>query len=625
MQPLRTFATAFRPFDTDDVDPTIDATVPPASQPPTPVDLVRATTVEAGPRYDVKSVLGRGGMGEVRLCRDSRIGREVAIKIAHAAKRGAEDVRARFLREARVQGQLEHPAIVPVYDLEIFDDGSAYFAMKRVRGKTLAAILGDLRRGDEETLKRMPLRKLLGVLGSVCLAVDFAHQKGVVHRDIKPGNIMVGDFGEVYILDWGLAKLTGQEDEADTIDTGPVSAGTTQEEAETIAGSLLGTPGYMAPEQIDGSIGPLGPATDVYALGAVLFEIVALERYIQASDPIEATVLTLQGPEPRPSVRTGGRATEALDDICAQALARSPAARTPSARALHEAIDQHLAGEHDLERRRALATRHLEEARRAPDTLEGRSRALRELGGALGLDPQNVDAQRELFRLIQSPPRTTPDAVREQVHKDEERRIRELARLRKISGVTYLPFVPIVIALGVLDWTLFVLAFGCVGLTSAVNAWVERRNAGNRVLQVAGHATFLLAAFGLAFMAGPLILLPAVLVGYTAEIQMHPRAAHRTGTLLAGLGLLAALFLLDQLGVVGPFYSVVEGGLLIHENVVRFEGAAVTVLWVASLATLVTPSLFMARIRAELARAEERLHVQAWQLGEIVPPEAKRG
>src|SRR5581483_11045647 len=209
-------------------------------------------------RYSTLSGLGEGGMGEVWLLRDAVIGRDVAMKSIKSELRGDDLARARFLREARVQGQLEHPSIVPVYDLGIGPNGQPYFTMRRVRGRTLDELVRE---------RRLLLHTALTVMSRVCLAIEFAHAHGVFHRDIKPSNLMVGDWGEVYVLDWGVAKLSSKDDPeleskvslvADAIDA-------------TTAGALVGTPGYMPPEQADGK--PVDARSDVYALGATLFEL----------------------------------------------------------------------------------------------------------------------------------------------------------------------------------------------------------------------------------------------------------------------------------------------------------------------------------------------------------------
>ena len=198
--------------------PTLRSDPHPAAPHDTPQSRVHfdvATVDDAGHavRYRIGDTLGVGGMGEVRRCRDRRIGREVAMKVVRSDAAGLAWMRERFLREARIQGQLEHPCIVPVYDLGMGPDGATYFTMKRVRGATLEDVVDALRAGDPEAERKWSRRRLLSAFSTVCGAVDYAHSRGVVHRDLKPGNVMLGDFGEVYLLDWGLAKVTGEADE----------------------------------------------------------------------------------------------------------------------------------------------------------------------------------------------------------------------------------------------------------------------------------------------------------------------------------------------------------------------------------------------------------------------------
>jgi serine/threonine protein kinase len=645
---MTSFATRFRPFSSSDAvargdeeasTPTMDATH--AARSDTDRDASRPAVVDPsmtlsamsttdGARYDVKSVLGRGGMGEVRLCHDTRIGRDVAIKVAHASRDTTRDdgVQARFLRESRVQGQLEHPAIVPVYDLEVFDDGSAYFAMKRVKGMTLASILAALAHGDDDIAKRFPTRKLLAAFNSVCLAVDFAHQKGVVHRDIKPGNIMLGDFGEVYLLDWGLAKVVHMHDDPVVADA---VAPRLNDQGATIVGSVLGTPGYMAPEQIDASIGPISPAADVYALGAVLFEILALVRHVDAKDYVEATIATLQGVERRPSrcARTrpevAARIAPALDALCERALARNPAERVASARALHDAIDEHLSGEHDLERRRALSKAHLDAAaRHASDTDAGRAAALKELGSALALDPENADARRSLVRLLTTSPAQTPPEVQQRIRDDEDARVRAIAKLRAWSGFTFVPFIPFAFVFGVIDGVTIALSLIALCSTSLVSFLIVRMRKPSEALQWIAHALFLLAVLGFSRIGGPLVLVPGLALAYSAELQMHPHARQRLGVIVACCVTLAVAFLLEVSGLVAPVYTVVDGGFMMHARLIELNNGGLWWMLLAAIATIITPSYFVARARAQLARAEAKLHLQAWQLAQIVPQEVHK-
>ncbi|HEY2369615.1 MAG TPA: serine/threonine-protein kinase, partial [Polyangiaceae bacterium] len=295
-----------------------------------------------GERYETRRVLGAGGMGEVRLCADAWIGRDVAMKVAKAGQGSAAETRGRFLREARVQGQLEHPNIVPVYDLGLHR-GETFFTMKRIGGHTLEEIVRGLREGREEIRAKYNRRKLLSAASQVCLTIAYAHSRGVIHRDLKPANVMLGDFGEVYVLDWGVAKLAGNEHEQ--------------------AGAVIGTPGYMPPEQLAGEA--VGPRSDVYALGAILFELLALEP-LNAGASLNELVAATAKPADAPSARALSQAVPPeLDAIVLRAADLDPSKRYESARAMHEAIEAFLDGERDAERRRALASAHVKKARAA--------------------------------------------------------------------------------------------------------------------------------------------------------------------------------------------------------------------------------------------------------------------
>jgi serine/threonine protein kinase len=211
-----------------------------------------------GRRYSVLRVIGRGGMGTVYVARDETLGREVAFKVSNAPASGS-GLDERLRREARVLATLDHPGIAPVHDAGVLADGRLFYVMKLVRGVTLEQHARDL---ETESLK-------LSVFERVVDTVAFAHAHGIVHRDLKPSNVMVGRFGEVLVLDWGVAKVLGAP-EALPLTAGADTAGV-RETGDTRAGTLIGTPGFMAPEQAAGDVTLIGPATDVFALGALLF------------------------------------------------------------------------------------------------------------------------------------------------------------------------------------------------------------------------------------------------------------------------------------------------------------------------------------------------------------------
>ena len=230
--------------------------------------------VQAG-RYQILGEIARGGMGAVLRARDADLGRELALKVLLRPHRDDAEVRNRFVEEAQIGGQLQHPGIVPVYELGAFPDRRPFLAMKLVRGRTLAALLA------ERSSPAHDLPRFLAIFEQVCQTVAYAHSRRVIHRDLKPSNVMVGSFGEVQVMDWGLAKVLpegGVADERKRPDgvedvTEVRTLRTEGSGSESQAGSVLGTPAYMAPEQARGEIDHIDERADVFGLGAILCEI----------------------------------------------------------------------------------------------------------------------------------------------------------------------------------------------------------------------------------------------------------------------------------------------------------------------------------------------------------------
>jgi serine/threonine-protein kinase len=219
--------------------------------------------------YQLLDALGAGGMGEVYRGLDPGLGRDLAIKVMRPRFRGHPEAEARFVREARVTGALEHPGIVPVHNLGRLPDGRLYFTMKLVRGRTLEHLLA-----QSAAARAQHLPELLGVFEKVCQAVAYAHSKGVIHRDLKPANIMVGAFGEVQVMDWGLAGIGASEEAEAASEPGPCSVlSATPSPLATAHGAVLGTLSYMAPEQARGEVKQVDERADVFALGGILCAI----------------------------------------------------------------------------------------------------------------------------------------------------------------------------------------------------------------------------------------------------------------------------------------------------------------------------------------------------------------
>ena len=231
------------------------------------------SSAESRAHYSLLRLHARGGLGRVWLARDPVIGRAVALKELLPERADDPTLRSRFLAEAQITGQLEHPSIVPVYELAKHpEDGRPFYTMRMVRGRTLrAAVRAHHARREGCRGDVLELSGLLNAFVAVCNAIAYAHSRGVIHRDLKGQNIILGDFGEVIVLDWGLAKLVDRP-EGDW-PAAPVALESGANGAMTLQGQALGTPGYMAPEQVDGRRELVGRATDIYGLGAVLYEI----------------------------------------------------------------------------------------------------------------------------------------------------------------------------------------------------------------------------------------------------------------------------------------------------------------------------------------------------------------
>ena len=301
-------------------------------------------------RYEAQGELGRGGMGIVTKVVDRDLRRTLAMKVLRGDNTGAHDSRSaadsvslgRFLEEAQVTSQLDHPGIPPVHELGVDADGHVYFTMKLVKGAELRDVLTHVKEKTGEWTSTRALHSIL----RACEAVAYAHAKGVIHRDLKPSNIMVGRFGETYVMDWGLARVQGQSDpeRPKEVDVGASVSIVASDRAElkdqdtgsaisTMDGDVVGTPIYMAPEQASGHQIEIGPAVDVYAMGAILYQLLTNELpYIPPdTKPSPHTVLrwVMEGP-PRPVVELNSAVPPELIAICEKAMNRDPAERYPS-------------------------------------------------------------------------------------------------------------------------------------------------------------------------------------------------------------------------------------------------------------------------------------------------------
>ena len=550
------------------------------------------------PSYVLGALIGRGGMGEVVSARDPRIGREVALK--RMRDKPGPEATSRFLREAKIQGRLDHPAIVPVHDLGYDADGMPYFTMKRVSGTTMASLLA-----AGET----PQRRLLHAFVDVCRAIELAHSKRIVHRDLKPSNIMLGDFGEVYVLDWGVAHALDDGDNEPLGEPGPgIST-----EAQTQTGQMLGTPGYMSPEQIRGTA--IGPATDVYALGSILFEILAGEPLHPRGEAALAS--TLGGEvQAMPSQRQPQRLiAPELDIACTHALADDLTER-PTARELGERIQHYLDGDRDLERRRAMGSEHLATAR-ACLAAGDRSGAVHAAGRAVALDPASSEAVGLLTTLIVEPPPVMPPELVAAVEEEEDALIRQRSRRALMPTLTFFAitlFLPFLTVKSVPLLVANYLAFAALAVVSFVN-WRFRLIPVWVMLGVQLAALVMVSR-----ITSPFIFTPMVIAMMLLSSTQLPWLNDRRWAVGIWAVLAAALpIVLEEVGVFAPTWSMTSAGMVIHGSVFEPGHTEPAGTITGTILIVLLVALYMRVIVRDRRAAQRRLYLQAWHLRQLLP------
>ena len=299
-------------------------------------------------RYEILWSHARGGLGQIYVAQDTQLHRRVALKEIQPEQAEDPVSRDRFVIEAEITGNLEHPGIVPVYGLEWRPDGRPFYVMRFIKGEDLASAARRFHSGDSADFTGLDFRWMLRRFVDVCNTIAYAHSRGVLHRDIKPSNIMLGPFGETLVLDWGVAKPLGRP-EADSpvpvsrLDLSPLRPTTGNGSSVTITGQAVGTPAYMSPEQAAGDLEAMATTSDVYSLGATLY-VMLTDRPPFSGDPVEVLREVQQGRFDTPwSIKP--RLPKALDAICRKAMAMEPSARYPSALALADDIERWLADE----------------------------------------------------------------------------------------------------------------------------------------------------------------------------------------------------------------------------------------------------------------------------------------
>jgi serine/threonine-protein kinase len=352
-------------------DPEIDATLaqvgtgsrltePGGEELDSTATYIVGSTTSDGQRFRVLRPHAKGGLGAVFVALDHELHREVALK--QILERHADDpvIRSRFLVEAEITGGLEHPGIVPVYGLGTYADGRPYYAMRFIRGDSLKDAVGrfhaDLALKHNPGQRLLELRKLLRRFLDVCNAIDYAHSRGVLHRDLKPGNVIVGKHGETLVVDWGLAKVLGRSENGTDPEEKPLNLPSASRSAQTLPGSPIGTPAFMSLEQSCGDLDRLGPRSDVYSLGATLYYLLTNKAPFEGDD-VGSMLRDAQEQRFRSPRQLDATVDRSLEAICLKAMALRPEDRYGSARALVDDVERWMADEPVTARREPVTVR----------------------------------------------------------------------------------------------------------------------------------------------------------------------------------------------------------------------------------------------------------------------------
>lgn len=299
-------------------------------------------------KYTDFKPLTEGGTAELQTCLDKNLHRVVVYKTLHPHLQDSELETARFLREARVTAMIPHPGTVPVYELGRDRSGVLFFTMKKLVGRDMRSILMGVSARNKADEAEFPQARLVDILIQACQTVAYAHKQGVIHRDLKPANILVGEFGEVTVLDWGLAKVRGEQAASDAVEEAVTTQATGKKAVSmelTQPGKRYGTPLYMSPEQARGD-DTLDERTDVYNIGSILFEVLTAKNLVWGNDVEEVLAQVLDRPTPIPREAAPNHVVPpALEAICLKALAKDPADRYPSMSALMDDLIAYRAGE----------------------------------------------------------------------------------------------------------------------------------------------------------------------------------------------------------------------------------------------------------------------------------------
>ncbi|MGE0396131.1 MAG: serine/threonine-protein kinase [Kofleriaceae bacterium] len=555
-------------------------------------------------RYEPIDTLGRGGMGEVLAVRDSVLGREVAVKRMLENAPSGED-RARFLREARIQSALDHPAIPPVHELAYDADGRPYMVMKRLVGTTLSEVFAKLREQDAGAMAAFPRQRLLRAFVDVCLALELAHTRGVVHRDLKPSNIMLGEFGEVFVLDWGVAKVRGDAD------SDLRSSSSDHSEDATQVGVVIGTPGFMSPEQRAGR--ELDGRSDVFALGCLLYEILTGVR-VAIDEPLPVRVEDTGAGDVPPELAALVRA----------ATEPTPDAR-PTARGLGEALQRFLDGDRDIALRQKLAEQYLARATEASARGDdaGLAEALGFAGRALALDPQHAGAAALLGRLMVEPPRTTPPELAAEVEAVSYSAAKRLALQGIIGYAAYALFIPLMLFIGV-DWR-HIAAFIGTLVILAVTAWrgaTAKTNPYRYAIAILGNVALLMI---IGRMTTPFLVAPGLAAATAMLFNSTPLFRRVAYSRLVAVALLSSILVpwaLELAGVWQQTLFVTETAIVLDVGVHLTPFSVHLGLLMYATGLIAAATVITRNLGRGDDEAQHQIRLYAWKLRQLLRPAA---
>lgn len=549
-------------------------------------DDAREHALEPGIRYSESALLGEGGMGRVSLVQDARLERSVALKSIRVDRRHVPSMVNRFVREARLQGRLQHPSILPVYDMGLDDNGEPYFTMRPISGESLADAL-------KRKLNPRRRRELLTGLSRVALAVDYAHRKDVVHCDLKPRNIVVGSFGEIYVVDWGAAHDLTKTD---------------RERARQLAGS----PAYMAPEQAEGRSHLIGPSTDVFALGAILFEIVTGRSFASSLEGARLSEVSL------------GDAPGALAVICQRATEPDQAHRYESAREFQTALQAFLDGELDTQRRGEESARLAAEAKRRVQDLgantnevDERQQIIQAVGRALALDPQNPLAFEALLEVIDTPMSADPPEVEDLATEANVDRMRRLGKVAAFAYVGQLLHLPLFLTLDILQPGYVWGFYGCMALSAAAAYWTHRAPSESKVL-----LCLVISAIGTSMLTGllgPLLLMPMFGIVNAATFSLILSGRKMVYPALVGGASLAIPYVLSQLEILPNVYAFASERVTVSAAAVSLDASAEVFLLGANGLTLLFGAIVIGLLSRRLRDVERKLFAQTWHFRQLLP------